>query len=252
MLRVFLLVSLLVLGLVVTGCSGDSGDPQRAGSTAAAGAPTADREVAEALRAFVEAAGNGDANSMWQLLSSESQAELGPTQEAFTRKLAPGFQTGVGSFAGTGYQVVLSATMPSGFGVAAIAGERVRQGKPEYAAFGAALRRQDGAWKLELGDAVELRNLEPASLETTDRNPQVAVRIRANTAVEEAGVWLDGAPLPATIRGTDGRDIIVGGRPEQSLSTGWHVIVSFGRAGDLATAGATRFEVKAEDSGTVA
>lgn len=247
----------LALALVLTACSSSPDDEPAAstpGSTAAesTAAPNADADVGEALEAFVEAAGRGDVADMWDFLASATKERLGPTEEDFERRYGKDFQTGLGSFAGTDYELVVSASMPSGWGIAAIAGNRVRDEQQEFAAYGAAFRREDG-WKLVLNDPVAIRNLAPPGTTTDDRRPQIGVRITADAAIDEAGLWLDGSPLPADVRATDGRDIRVEGVSQVELAPGWHVIVAFGRAGDLASAAARPFQVDTPgDGGPVA
>ena len=208
-----------------------------------------DPAVGEALREFVVAAGNGDVDAMWGLLTATSQEQLGPTQEEFADELGADLQRGLGSFAGTGFDTVLSLRTDSGFGVAAIAGARERDGRDEYAAYGTALRREDGAWRVELGGPVELAaNAPPRS--TTDRRPAIQFEIVAGAPVDEAGVWLDGAPLPANAQSRADAVTVVS-RPEAPLAPGWHVLVLFGRAGDAATAGARPFLVEGEEGPAV-
>ncbi len=186
---------------------------------------------------------------MWQLLSTRSREQLGPTQAAFADEYAGEFQRGVGAFAGTPFETVLSVTTESGWGVAAIAGDRTRNGELEFAAYGAAFREEDGAWRIELGDPVRLANTAPGRT-TADPEPNVQVEIAADASVEEAGLWLDGEPLPGTVGG-QGDAVTVVATPAAPLASGWHVLVIFGRAGDAATAGATPFQVEGAQNSTV-
>lgn len=242
----------LVILLLAAGCSGGGSD--EASTTSAATTASAsdqfeeDAAVGEALRAFVDAAAAGDADAMWGLLSSRSREQLGPTQAEFS-ELAADLERGLGSFGGTPYRTVLSVKTESGWGVAAVSGGRVRSGEAEFAAYGAALRLESGAWRIELGDPVEIVNNEPPET-TADRQPRVQFEISADTPVEEAGLWLDGAALPATAGGTAGA-VTLAATPEAPLSPGWHVLVVFGRAGGDATAGATPFEVRAGEEPTI-
>jgi hypothetical protein len=145
--------------------------------------------------------------------------------------------------------VVLSVRTASGWGVAAVAGGRIRSGDAEFAAYGAALRREGGEWRIELGDPVDIINNEPSET-TADRRPRVQFELAADGPVEEAGLWLDGVALPATAGGTADAVTLVA-TPEAPLAPGWHVLVVFGRAGDEAAAGATPFEVEAGDAPTI-
>ena len=231
------------VALVLAACAG--GGESTAGETSQAETSTGlaeDADAAGVLRLFVEAAGRGDAEGMWGLLSERSRERLGPTLDDFARRYAEGFQEGLGSFAGTPYEVVLSDVTPSGWGIAAIAGDRTRAGKREYATYAAALTRQRRGWRLVLGDPVAVELLSPRG-QTKEKQPQVRFRVRADAPVEEAGLWLDGAPVPATAGGS-GRNVLIAGTPPRLLAPGRHVIVLFGRSGDDATAGASVFVVQ--------
>ena len=115
----------LALGLSACGGggSGEATTHQQAAGTTTTSKPRDDPEVAGALDLFVQAAGRGDAETMWGLLSRQSRSLLGPTLAKFEQEYADGFEDGLGSFATTDYDVVLSQVTPSGWGIAAIAGD---------------------------------------------------------------------------------------------------------------------------------
>lgn len=252
-MRVAVSILLAVLALAASGCSG--GETETAPS--AAGTATGPREEADqlepapeaalVLREFVGAAAAGDVDAMWERLSATSKEALGPTRRAFAQEAAPGFQRGLGSFASGSYEVVVSTETASGWAVAAIAGVRRRAGDEEFAAYGVALRKEDGEWKLELGAPVELRQLEPPRA-TPDASPRVEVAIAADEAVDEAGLWVDGEPLPATAGGTPSSIRLTA--TAEPLEPGWHVLTVFGRSGDHAAAGAAPFFVEEPTGGT--
>jgi hypothetical protein len=249
--RLLAAAALAALALAA-GCSGGGSDdaaPTGTATTVQAEQFEAEEAVGQTLRRFVDAAAAGDAERMWTLLSVESQERLGPTQAEFSEELAADLERGLGSFGGTPYETVLSVTTGSGWGIAAVAGGRVRSGEAEYAAYGAALRLEDGEWRIHLGDPIDIVSNEPAET-TADRQPRVQFELRAGAPVDEAGLWLDGAPLPATAGGTADAITVVA-TPEAPLSPGWHVLVVFGRAGDEATAGATPFEVEVGEDPTI-
>ena len=238
--------------LLAAGCSG-GGSEEATTASAATTAEASDQfepddAVGAALRRFVDAAAAGDATVMWRLLSARSREQLGPTQAEFA-DLAADLERGLGSFGGTPYRLVLSVRTASGWGVAAVAGGRIRSGEAEFAAYGAALRLEGGEWRIELGDPVDIVNNEPPET-TADRQPRVQFELSADAPVEEAGLWLDGVPLPATAGGTADAVTLVA-TPESPLEPGWHVLVVFGRAGEAATAGATPFEVEAGAEPTI-
>lgn len=236
-------VALLALSLALAACSSaPTEEPAPTTTAESTPGPQPDAAVGDALEAFVKAAGDGDVAGMWNLLAADTKQRLGPSQEDFERRYADGFESGLGSFSGTDYRIVVSATTPSRWGVAAIAGERVREKKTEFAAYAAMLRQEDG-WKIVLDEPVEISSVAPPGKSTDEVRPQVGVRIRANEAIDEAGLWLDGTPVPARVRAASGNDIRVEGPSPVELSPGWHVVVAFGRAGDAASAAARPLQV---------
>jgi hypothetical protein len=246
-----LAVVVLAALALAAGCSGGGSDETATSAATTAGASDQfepDDSVGAVLRRFVDAAAAGDSAAMWGLLSTRSREQLGPTQAEFA-DLAAELERGLGSFGGTPYEVVLSVRTASGWGVAAVAGGRIRSGDAEYAAYGAALRREGDEWRIELGDPVDIVSNEPPE-KTADRRPRVQFELAADGPVEEAGLWLDGVALPATAGGTAEAVTLVA-TPEAPLAPGWHVLVVFGRAGDEAAAGATPFEVEAGDTPTI-
>lgn len=244
-MRTLLLVLLLaVLATAVAGCGGGAGG--EGGVTTPASStplPYDEPAVGEVLAQFIEAAGAGDAEGMWSLLSLPSRERLGPDVEDFATGYETAFQEGVGTFAGTPYEVVLTVETKTGWGVAAVAGDRVRDSKQEYATYAAALRREGDVWKLELDAPVVLRQVEPDWSSTSEALPRIVLQIEAETAIEEAGLWLDGKPLPASAGGSDGRQITLEAVPRSELAPGRHTVVVFGRTGNLAAAGSTPLTV---------
>jgi hypothetical protein len=242
------LVLVLLLVVPVTGAAGCGGSDGKGTQTSSSALPAAEPAAGEVLSQFVEAAGAADAEGMWSLLSLPSQGRLGPEVEDFAAGYATRFRDGLGTFAGTSYEVVLSVATMTGWGVAAIAGDRVRDGEEEFATYAAALRREGDGWKLELDAPVNLRRVEPEGTTTSDPEPRIVLVIEAETAIEEAGLWLDGKPLTANVRGSDGRQITLEALP-RDLSPGRHSVVVFGRTGDLAAAGSTPLTLAAADTG---
>ena len=217
------------------------------GETVPAPAPTPEPQVGLMLSRFTQAAADGDTAALWELLSSESRQRLGPTIEDFAQELGPKFQGGLGAFAGTDYELVLAVEMPSGWGVAAIAGVRERDGREEFATYAAAFRRESGEWKIELGAPLDLIRVKPEGTQTAEARPDIVIRIDAATKIEEAGLWLDGEPLPAKGRSADGREVVIAGQPDVALSPGNHVVVIFAESGDTANAGSMPVDVRSPE-----
>ncbi len=102
-------------------------------------------EAARTMTDFVEAAGEGNAQAMWGVLSKRTQKRLGPTQPEFEAGAAKGFRKDVGGFARAGgYELILAEPLNLDWGVAAIAGQRTLKGREEYGAYAAALRAEEG------------------------------------------------------------------------------------------------------------
>jgi hypothetical protein len=212
--------------------------PEAAGAeTKATAGMKQDPEPGDALLRFVDAAGARNVDAVWDMLSQASRERLGPSKEAFAEKYADRFRDGVGTFAGTDPEIVVTGSDENGWGVAAIAGDRLRNDHQEFAAFGAALRLEDGAWRLELGAPITLRRLAGGSPNSLD------LGIGAKAKVEAAGLWIDGYPLYAVAR-EPGPDGLVVHAERLELSDDRHVGVAFARTGDSASAGA--FPLKAE------
>lgn len=178
---------------------------------------------------------------MWGLLSRQSRSLLGPTLAKFEQEYADGFENGLGSFATTDYDVVLSQVTPSGWGIAAIAGTRTHDGKNEFAAYAVPVAQEGGGWRLELGDPIRLELLSPGG-KTSESQPEIVFRARAKAPIEEAGVWVDGEPVPGNVNGS-GNDIRVTATPGKPLGSGRHVVVAYVSSGESAMAGAAPFRI---------
>jgi hypothetical protein len=137
----------------------------------------------------------------------------------------------------------------TGWGVAAVAGDRERNGAQEYATYAAALRWEGEVWKLELHAPVALKRIEPEGTSTSEAPPRIVLQIEAETAIEEAGLWLDGKPLPADAGGTGGRQIRLEAVPGTELAPGRHTVAVFGRTGDFAAARSTPLTITEAASG---
>lgn len=231
----------------VTGCGGGGGGsadevsattPVPSASDAAAA-----RDPGEVLTDFVEAAGTGDAEKMWSLLSRRTQTRIGSTLAKFRGGPAHELEEGVGSFAGGGYELILAERITEKWAVAALAGERTAEGAKEYAAYAAALRLEGRAWRLELGDSVRIRPLRPDPGEVLEERTQLAAEIKARAPIVEGGLWLDGQAVPGESGGVSDRyltiytDIV-------SLEPGPHSIVVFASAGHTASARAWTFKAR--------
>lgn len=189
-----------------------------------------------ALKLFVEAAGQRDANAMWPLLSSETQDRLGGDSGTFADRFAKDFEAGIGSFAGTDYRVVLAVRTVPGWAVAAIVGSRTVDGKTQSAAYAVALRDEGGFWRLEIGGPVTLTPVVPSAGVEAGTKPQLGMRVEAGAPITVAAVWINGSPLPALAAGPDATTLLVAGKPVSPLTAGTNVGIGFARAGGQASA----------------
>lgn len=200
--------------------------------------PTAPVEPAAgaALKLFVEAAGEGDVLQMWALLSGPTQRRFGGDSGTFADRFAREFEQGVGSFAGTDYQVVLTLRPAPRWAIAAIVGTRTDAGVKQSAAYAVALRREEGYWRLEVGGPVKLTPVVPSTGVKAGTTPQLGMEVKARMPIANAAVWIDGNPLPALAAGPDARTLLVAGPPDSPLAAGTHIGFGFARAGDQASA----------------
>jgi hypothetical protein len=240
-LRRIALVAVAVL--LLAGCGSESPEAEPPATTqtteeggesdvtaATAGLTIDDPGPGEALQTFVEAAAAGNSEAIWLLLTPESQERLGPTLAEFAERFGNDFQEGVGTFSGSPYGVAISRRDEEGWGVAAIAGNRVREGEEEFATYGAAVRLDGDRWLLELGAPIELTRL-------VDAPPGVIqVEMSADDAIEAAGLWLDGEPLLAHVEGRRGDFVVEAELPPDASGTS--VVVTFARTATAAGAGA--------------
>jgi hypothetical protein len=247
---------LAVLLVLAAGCSGgdDGGEtgaapPPAANGAgnpppAAADAGTADPEPGRVLLSFVKAAGRGDPDAMWELLSEPTQASIGPTLSDFRGDAAISFQHGLGTIAENA-KVVLSRRLADDWAVAAVSGSRVVEGEREDFAYGAALLPEGGKQKLELGGVVITGHKPDPTSTTDDRQPPVAANVGAGGDLTDVRMWLDGEPFPAERGANDSPfTATLRGVPAAPLEPGLHTVVVFAATDQTATATAWTFTVE--------
>lgn len=247
-------VLLVVLGAA---CSrGDETEPASAPSPTAAtetdssGATSPPESVVApppgpTLEEFVAAARAGDSDAMWALLSTPSQERLGPTPGRFRRGEGRRLRASLGSFIEGKSAVFLNEQVSADFAVAAFGGRRAVGGKERRGAFAAALRYEDGDWRVELGGPVKLEALVPDPGEVENENAQVAAGVAADAAILEGGLWLDGEAVGGESGGTDDRHITFYSDPVTDLVQGPHAAVAFASTAREASALAWLFTVRA-------
>ncbi len=214
-------------------------EPSETGTSTAAADP-AGEAAAAVLDAVVEAVGAGNDLVVWDLLTPASQERLGPNYDTF--QIGPGreLEEGLGSFAGTPYEVLVASSVADGLAVVAIAGVRESEGLSELAGYAVVLRDEGGGWRIELGGPVLLLPAFPGSGSLPAGVPaEIAVGAEAPAPLDLALLWLDGEPLDAQLGAPGGGTAgTITGRGAGPLAAGPHVLVAFARAGTDAGAGA--------------
>ena len=236
--------ALLAAALAVA-CTGCASQDERTDSVAAsspvpASARLDDRsDPGRALEAFAAAAHERNAEAMWALLSRPSRMRLGPSLEEFRHAAATRLQRTVGRVGGPSSQLVLAVRITTRWAVAAA--ERARL---PYAVYAAALRREGGAWKLELADPLRVRALRPEPAERLARaHGMVAAEFKAQGAIAEAGVWLDGQAIPTRGGGPTPAYLTAYG-DSGPLEPGRHSVVAFASTNRHAAALAWMFHIR--------
>jgi hypothetical protein len=252
--RLVLLAAVLLVTLAAACSSGDETEPASAPSATAptetdtAGATAPPESVVPppgpTLEEFVAAARAGDANAMWALLSTPSRERLGPAPEQFRRGLGRRLRTNLGSFVEGRSAVFLNEQVSADFAVAAFGGQRAVGGKVRRGAFAAALRYEDGDWRVELAGPVKLEALVPDPGDVENENAQLAAGVAADAAILEGGLWLDGEAVGGESGGTDDRHITFYSDPVTDLAQGPHAAVAFASTADDASALAWLFSVR--------
>ena len=130
------------------------------------------------------------------------------------------------------FRVVLSERITADWAVAAIRWQR--------GVYAAALRRERGAWRVELGAPIRLRALRPDPGERLRVRTQLAVEIKATAPILEGGVWLDGKAVPTRSGGPSDRYLTLFTDPDR-VGAGTHAVIAFALAGDGAAALAWTF-----------
>ena len=245
-MRLVALLLVLLASLAVAGCSAGGDEPTTA-ATPTDPATTAETQTqtqtqtqttteaepfpqvtpGRVLTRFVRAAEARDAEGMWNLLSVPSQRRLGPTLVGFRNRAATRLARQVGVFVRGRSRIFLTEPITATFAVAAYGGRtNVGEGQP-FGTFAAALRREEGGWRLELGGPIDVRPLGPDPGDTARGTFQIAAGIEANAAVVEAGLWLDGQTVPGRASGVGADRVTVFSESRRRIPRGPHAVVAF-------------------------
>jgi hypothetical protein len=223
------LVSGLAALVVLAGCGGGGGEETTSTTAAVAPPPVVSTPAAdpgkEAIDAFAAAARAGRATEMWTMLSAASKRRLGPTLARFRSNGAKRLAVEVGSF--SRYKVIVSERITPEFGVVAIDGSRVGDGKSVRDVYAAALRLEGAKWKLELGGPVHVRAVGPDPGAHEDVVGQIAAAVSGRGGTGSAVVYVDGATENPKVYGTASNSTLVVNF-EPALDPGRHTVVVFG------------------------
>jgi hypothetical protein len=206
------------------------------GHTTAATAP----ESALRLRAFerlLDAAAAGDEPAMWAALSRVSRRRLGPTLADFRRRGARGVRDGLAPFARASYRVILNAPVGRMLGLVAVARRNDAVALP--------VRREGGAWKLEIDPVFTVEAVRPLPGERVLRRTQLFAEVSAPGKIDGAAMWFDGVFFDA--RGSwspNKQRISIWGEAPQPLRNGRHTVIAFASTGSEAAANAWVFTVR--------
>jgi hypothetical protein len=250
-----LLAAFLLATLGAACSSGDEAEPAPTPSPTAAtetdpsGATSPPESVVApppgpTLAEFVAAARSGDDETMWALLSTPTRERLGPTPAKFRRGEGRRLRTNLGSFIEGRSAIFLNEQVSADFAVAAFGGRQAVGGKDRRGVFAAALRYEEGEWRVELGGPVKLEALVPDPGMVENENSQVAAGVVADAAILEGGLWLDGEAVGGESGGTDDRHITFFSDPVTDLERGPHAAIAFASTAHDASALAWLFSVR--------
>lgn len=219
MTRAALLLALLALGLALAACAGDGDDEAADTSTATtATAPPEPPagEPAEAVEQFVEAIEASDQNISWALLSSETKVAFQIDKQHWVEVLMPALKKELHA----GGEVVFEQR----FGV-----DRalvVTRAGPGNTAFPAALRGEDGAWRLELFyPEFNPTRPTPGEVLAIGKQPLTLDVVRRRDKEIELRLWLDGRELPVTVQ-SEG-NFLVTFAATLPVTKGKHLLVAY-------------------------
>ena len=187
----------------------------------------------DAIQAFVAAARAGRVDAMWDMLSTASKRRLGPTLARFRARGAKRLAEGIGSFGR--YEVIVSERITPEFGVVAIDGSRVVEGRRLRDVYAVALRLEGAKWKLELGGPVHARAVGPDPGAHEGVVAQIAAAVSGKGGTGSAVVYVDGLSENPKVFGTASNSTLVVNF-EPALDPGRHTVVVFGDVGRDASA----------------
>jgi len=194
--------------------------------------PPAPLNPGQTLLRFVRVSAGGNVAATWGLLSRATQRRYGPFRVFRVRQAS---KLARQARAVRGGPLIVATPITSRWAVAAVAGRR--------AAFAAALSRERGRWRLELGGPIRIEAVRPNPGERVLGRTQVAAEVHAPAAIHEAGLWLDNRALPSRGGGLGPRALTMFAEAPD-LAAGPHAAVAFTSTGRDASARAWSFAAR--------
>jgi hypothetical protein len=140
---------------------------------------------------------------------------------------------------------VVSERVTPEFGVVAIDGSRVVEGRRERSTYAVALRLEGERWKVELGGPVKVRPIGPDPGAREPVVAQVAAAVEGPGGTGTAVMYVDGQTVSPEVRGTSTNSTLFADF-DPALDPGRHTVVVFASDGREAAATAWAFTVKAK------
>jgi hypothetical protein len=225
-------------GALLSGCGSAEQLPSIRVDAAQPGA--SDPEAGRVVLRFVQAARSGDPARMWALLSEPTRRSIGPTRGAFAAGTAPDIAEDFADFRDG--RVLVARQLDAVWAVGAVVGRSEDDGSSEPASYAAALRREGGAWRLEL-DGLVIARLRPGPDDHTGDRPEIRAEAQAGGRPQRVLLWLDGRTGGVGWAGTSPFSAELRGRPDRALASGEHAAVVFASTRETAAALAWTFEV---------
>jgi hypothetical protein len=194
------------------------------------------------LERLLTAARANDEPAMWQTLSRVSRHRLGPTLVDFRSRGARGVRDGVAPFVRGPYRTILNVgfSFDRNLGLVAISGGS------EHGAFAVPVRREGGAWKVEIDPTFTVEAVRPLPGDRVLRRTQLFAEVAAPHMIDGAIMWFDGIPFDARqYWSRDQKHMSIWGEAPQPLRAGRHTVAAFAGTRREAAANAWVFTVAA-------
>jgi hypothetical protein len=239
----------LLLSLALAGCGNDGGGGggSTEGGTTTVKIPAGldfpnDKEAAQVLDDFVQAAGRTDYDAMFGLISTRTKATYGETSAAFARRAGKDLAVVLGAMARQKgeYEHVMAKRLSGTWSIAAIKGNVTSGDETVHGAYAVPLRREKGKLKVELAGTTTFNPVTPEPELKSNGTPDIATELSSGEPVLRYYVWVDETPYPAVLAPDE---ILLTSSVTSPLPKGRHVVVTYAETQSSAAANAYSFEV---------